>query len=131
MYKRQEYFYEGEPETPPAEQTPADYTEILESLAADETFAPVDETLAQYAREVQAINLHPSDSSGDERWSNVFMRNQSEQTYDPDSLMREKLNLSLKPAEEGPQVLIYHTHGSEAFNTTGDIYYTCLLYTSL
>lgn len=52
------------------------------------------------------------------------MRNQSEQTYDPDSLMREKLNLSLKPAEEGPQVLIYHTHGSEAFNTTGDIYYT-------
>lgn len=119
-----EYFYEGEPETPPAEQTPADYTEILESLAADETFAPVDETLAQYTREVQAINLHPSDSSGDERWSNVFMRNQSEQTYDPDSLMREKLNLSLKPAEEGPQVLIYHTHGSEAFNTTGDIYYT-------
>ncbi len=83
-------FYEGEPETPQEEQPPADYAEILESLAADETFGPVDEALEQYAREVQAINLHPGDSSGDERWSDVFMRNQSEQTYDPDSLMREK-----------------------------------------
>lgn len=119
-----EYFYEGEPETPQEEQPPADYAEILESLAADETFGPVDEALEQYAREVQAINLHPGDSSGDERWSDVFMRNQSEQTYDPDSLMREKLNLGLQPAGEGPQVLIYHTHGSEAYNTTGDVYYT-------
>ena len=86
--------------------------------------APWTKALEQYAREVQAINLHPGDSSGDERWSDVFMRNQSEQTYDPDSLMREKLNLGLQPAGEGPQVLIYHTHGSEAYNTTGDVYYT-------
>ncbi len=90
-----------------------EFAAILASLMEDEKF----EKLEGY--KVIEADMSPSDSGAYIKWENVYIRNQSEQTPDTDSLMREKPSFQLS---EGPLVLIYHTHTSEAYNTTGDNY---------
>ena len=82
----------------------------------DEVFEPAE------GYEVLKTDLHPQgENAAYTKWENVYIRNQSEQTPDVDSLMREKPSLNFKTAE-GPLVLIYHTHTTEAYNTTGENY---------
>lgn len=45
-------------------------------------------------------------------------------TVDPNGLCESVLTQRLRPAGEGPQILITHTHGSEAYTMAGDDFYT-------
>ncbi len=93
-----------------------EFAKVLAPLLQDEVF----ENIEGY--EVIKTDLHPqSAGSSYTLWENAYIRNQSEQTPDVDSLMREKPSLNFE-STEGPLVLIYHTHTSEGYNTTGDYY---------
>lgn len=43
---------------------------------------------------------------------------------DPESLCASVLGQTIRPAGEGPQILITHTHGSEAYTMAGEDHYT-------
>ncbi len=50
----------------------------------------------------------------------VYLQNRTGQTVDLAALAGQEINLNL---EEGPQILIYHTHGSEAYTQSEDSRY--------
>ena len=61
---------------------------------------------------------HTSLGSGDGKYlsdQEVYLQNTSGQTVDLAALAQQKVTLELG---EGPQILIYHTHGSEAYTQT-------------
>ncbi len=90
-----------------------EYARLLSALFADEEFQSID------GYPIETVNLHPN-AQGDNTYlfNGIYIRNQSGQTPDTDSLMREKLHFKEKNSD--PLVLIYHTHTSESYNTTGD-----------
>lgn len=93
-----------------------EFANVLAPLLQDETFEETE------GYEVLETDLHPQgEGSAYTLWGKAYIRNQSEQTPDVDSLMREKPSLNFENTE-GPLVLIYHTHTSEGYNTTGDHY---------
>ena len=112
-----EYFYYKKGITIAQAQGHGDeFAKVLAPLLQDETFENID------GYSVLETDLHPqSAGSAYTLWENVYIRNQSEQTPDVDSLMREKPSLNFE-STEGPLVLIYHTHTSESYNTTGEHY---------
>lgn len=71
---------------------------------------PTVEVLAQNIPEntapLLAVDMHPKSSSS-------MLKNSTSYSVDPDLLMSEKLSLSLD--NDGPTVLIVHSHASEAF----------------
>ena len=91
-----------------------EYAKLLAALFQDEQLEKRD------GYPIEAVDLHP-ESAGENTYlyNGVYIRNQSGQTPDTDSLMRGKLHF--KEKNSGPQVLIYHTHTSESFSD-GDHY---------
>lgn len=75
------------------------------------------------AKPVLKVNILPKSGEGYLTWSKVYILNSSKQKPNVSSLMRERLKLNLKEAGKGPQVLILHTHATESYNETGDVYY--------
>jgi len=106
----------------PGEEPPAD---VLQPLSPSE---PPDEDLSEPAitapadenSNVIAQTLLPSASQGYLRAGDVYIANRANKTVDAASLADAPLDLALG---DGPQVLILHTHGSEAYTPSGsDVY---------
>ncbi len=112
-----EYFYYKKGKTIAQARGHGDeFAQILAPLMQDEEFEPIE------GYEVLKTDLHPQSEGGAYTlWEKVYIRNLSEQTPDVDSLMREKPSFDFENTE-GPLVLVYHTHTSESYNTTGDNY---------
>lgn len=123
FYAQQESTPSQESEPEQQEEVPVELSDILESLEADEVFAPYTGDMAETGVEVLALNMHPSDAANYITWSLSYIKNKSIQTFDTDSLMRGKLDIGQKAADGAPEVLIYHSHTTEAYNTSGDIWY--------
>ena len=87
---------EPEPSTPPAP---------LSELAEGLTFAD---------NGVHAETVKPTGTSGYVAVGDVLIRNKSERELDPEALASG--DFAAKYRDEGPQVLIVHTHGSEAYS---------------
>jgi len=65
---------------------------------------------------ITETNINPSDSKGYEQAKGIYIKNETKYKVDINALLNESLNM--KFAEKGPQVLIVHTHTSEAYTRT-------------
>ena len=107
--------YQAAPEAPPDEDTDSahlEHEDNAEPLLPQTTAAPDD---------IQERTMLPSDSEGALSAQGVFLHNYTSKAVDLEVLACAPVTVEL--ADEGPQVLIVHTHGSEAYTMDGtDIY---------
>lgn len=82
----------------------------------DETEAPAPATKAE---EVVGRTLIPTATSGYITGGGLYLYNRTDLTVDLAEALERELDLGFSPAEEGPQILILHTHGSEAYTPDG------------
>ena len=67
--------------------------------------------------------LTPLSSEGYATGAGLYLYNRTELEVDLASELYQKLTFSLSPAEAGPQILIFHTHTTEAYTPDGvDVY---------
>ena len=74
--------------------------------------------------EVTARTLTPVASTDYDQADGVYIFNRTKQTINVAELSQTPPNLHLGEGDAGPQVLIVHTHGSEAYHPEGDDWYT-------
>ena len=95
-----------------ADSVPAGDEDHAETPLPETTTAPED---------IQERTLLPADSEGYLSTQGVYLFNYTNQPMDLQALASAQVGVEL--AEEGPQILIMHTHGSEAYTMDGtDIY---------
>ncbi len=95
------------PEPPPAQLEDLEETPLPETTAAPEDILP--------------RTFLPSESEGALATQGVYLYNRTGKTVDLAALAQTEVTLELP--KDGPQVLIVHTHGSEAYTMDGtDIY---------
>jgi len=63
--------------------------------------------------------LVPSKSQGYVTGAGLYLYNRTSQKVDLEQVAKEKPKLRLSDAQEGPQILILHTHTTEAYTPTG------------
>ncbi|MBE6903539.1 MAG: hypothetical protein E7480_02920 [Ruminococcaceae bacterium] len=68
---------------------------------------------------VSVVTLKPSSSDGYLIYNDVLIKDNSTKKPDIKAIFERKLDLGLKASEQGPQVLILHTHATESFNLSG------------
>ena len=59
--------------------------------------------------------LIPSSSQGYDTGAGLYLYNRTDKEVDLSGVAAAPVGFTLAPAEEGPQILIVHTHGSEAY----------------
>ena len=74
--------------------------------------------------EVIAKTLQPIASTNYDQADGVYIFNRTSQKVNVAELSQTAPDLQLKSSSEGPQVLIIHTHGSEAYHPEGGDVYT-------
>ena len=74
--------------------------------------------------EVIAKTLQPIVSTNYDQADGVYIFNRTSQRVNVAELSRTRPDLHLNKDEGGPQVLIMHTHGSEAYHSEGEDQYT-------
>ena len=92
-------------ETEPAEEAPA------ESAAPEDGGTAVPQTITANSNTVSGAGVEVNN-------------NTSGITVDPAALAASVLTQAIAPASQGPQILIMHTHGSEAYTMAGSDIYT-------
>lgn len=94
-------------------QPPLSQVEDLEETPLPETTTAPEDILDR--------TLLPSESEGALTTQGVYLYNRTSKTVDLTALAQAEITVDL--TEEGPQILIVHTHGSEAYTMDGtDIY---------
>ncbi|OQB14748.1 MAG: Stage II sporulation protein P (SpoIIP) [Firmicutes bacterium ADurb.Bin193] len=73
------------------------------------------------AKPIEEITIDPQEQSGYQSSNKVFVKNETSYDIDIEKTLNEKLSFSIKKGS--PQVLIVHTHTSEAFAPTDKNYY--------
>ena len=68
--------------------------------------------------------LVPTDSEGYVTGAGLYLYNRSSLEVDLAQAAQEELSFSLSPAADGPQILIIHTHTTEAYTPDGTDLYT-------
>lgn len=102
-----------QPNSPPEPIAPSEPAD--EDLSEPPLTEPVDEN-----SNIIAQTMQPSASQNYLRAGEVYIANRASKTVDTAALAEAPLNLTLG---DGPQVLILHTHGSEAYTPSGsDVY---------
>ncbi len=81
---------------------------------------PTEELVPDGAKPVIKLTMTPSSSS--EHYGEVYVRNEAGKKYDAKAMLESNLDISLNRSGS-VQVLIYHTHGTEAYNDDGHTYY--------
>lgn len=103
----------AEPDAAPVEPPPLQATEDWEEPPLPETTTAPEDILDR--------TLLPSESEGALNTQGVYLYNRTSKTVDLTAMAQAKVTVDLK--EDGPQILIVHTHGSEAYTMDGtDIY---------
>lgn len=101
------------PATPPAETIPSQGADDLAEPPLPETTTAPENILDR--------TLLPSESEGALSTQGVYLYNRTSKTVDLAVLAQAEITVNLE--ENGPQILIVHTHGSEAYTMDGeDIY---------
>lgn len=73
---------------------------------------------------ISTVSLKPKSNEGYIINNNVYVKNESSKTIDLKAIMAEALKFKISKASKGPQVLIFNTHATEAFNEGGKAEYT-------
>lgn len=89
---------------------------------AEESVSPVPAPTSN--AEVIAKTLQPIASTNYDQADGVYIFNRTSQKVNVAELSQTAPDLQLKSSGEGPQVLIIHTHGSEAYHGEGEDRYT-------
>lgn len=76
------------------------------------------------AMPILMVNLKPKSNDGYLINGLVYAKNTSSTTVDLVSVMSQSITYKINKATKGPQVLILHTHSTEAFNEGGQNEYT-------
>lgn len=93
-------------------QTPAETEDNAETQLPQTTTAPED---------IEERTLLPADSEGYLSTQGVYLFNYTDQSMDLQALAAAQVSVEL--SEDGPQILIMHTHGSEAYTMDGEDVY--------
>ena len=104
-------------------QSPEETAEIEEAAEAETTPEAEEETAVETTAPDDIVDTNLTTSSGANSVSaaDIHINNTTSKTLDIGALLNHPLSLGLN--EEGPQILIMHTHGSEAYTMDGtDIY---------
>ncbi len=102
------------PDIPPTASAPVqDAEDLAEPLLPETTTAPED---------ILDRTLVPSEGEGALTAQGVFLYNRTGKTIDVAALAKAEISVELE--ESGPQILIVHTHGSEAYTMDGSDIYT-------
>ena len=72
---------------------------------------------------VSTVTLQPASSSGYISLKNILIKDSSTKNPDMNDIFEKALDLELKKADSGPQVLILHTHATESYNLDNLSYY--------
>ncbi len=97
--------------------------EVVETPEPSST-QPVETPAPTSNSEVTARTFLAISSTNYDQADGVYIFNRTSQTVDVAELSQSPPDLNLKTDEEGPQVLIIHTHGSEAYHPEGEDQYT-------
>ena len=103
-----------DPEPPPVTSTPVQGAEDLAETPLPETTTAPEDILDR--------TLLPSESEGALAAQGVYLYNRTSKTVDLAALARAEITVDLD--KSGPQILIVHTHGSEAYTMDGTDIYT-------
>lgn len=68
--------------------------------------------------------LIPSSSQGYDTGAGLYLYNRTDKEVDLSDVAAAPVGFTLAPAEEGPQILIYHSHATEAYTPDGTDIYT-------
>ena len=68
--------------------------------------------------------LIPSSSQGYDTGAGLYLYNRTNKEVDLSDVAAAPVGFTLAPAEEGPQILIYHSHATEAYTPDGTDIYT-------
>ena len=68
--------------------------------------------------------LIPSSSQGYDTGAGLYLYNRTDKEVDLSGVAAAPVGFTLAPAEEGPQILIYHSHATEAYTPDGTDIYT-------
>lgn len=71
------------------------------------------------AQDIVSRTLVPSDSIGYDTWEDIYIYNQTDLIVDVEELANTTLDISLTTSGE-PQILIIHSHATEAYTPDGD-----------
>lgn len=97
----------------PAAQPAPDHDDVTEE-PPQTTAAPED---------VVERTLIPTTADGYTTGAGIYLYNRTDLPVDLAAALRQSLPFSLAPAEQGPQILIIHTHTTEAYTPDGtDVY---------
>lgn len=103
---------EAESDAEPLDNTLPSTEDSAETPLPQSTTAPED---------IEERTLLPADTEGYLSTQGVYLFNYTNQAMDMQALASAQVQV--EPTEEGPQILIVHTHGSEAYTMDGeDIY---------
>ena len=68
--------------------------------------------------------LVPTSDKGYVTGAGLYLYNRTDLTVDLGDLAQREVGFTLSPAQEGPQILIVHTHATEAYTPDGEDIYT-------
>ncbi len=102
----------------------ADEPELIDASGYEVFLLPREEQeeiepVPQNAKKVSALTIKGTASQLN--WKNVYTKNPTSFSIDPSSLAARKKSWSFD--KKGPEILIVHTHGSEAYNTHNGAWY--------
>ena len=106
---------------PSDEPTPTPTTSAPAQGAEDLAETPLPETTAA-PEDILDRTLLPSESEGALAAQGVYLYNRTSKTVDIVALAQAEITVDL--SKSGPQILIVHTHGSEAYTMDGTDIYT-------
>lgn len=104
-----------------ADPAPAPSSAAPIQVPEDLAETPLPETTAA-PEDIRDRTLLPSENEGALATQGVFLYNRTSKAVDTAALAQAKV--TVKFAETGPQILIVHTHGSEAYTMDGTDIYT-------
>lgn len=117
----------GAAAVPPAQAPQPDYTLSTDPLdhtipSAEDSFEPPLPDITTAPEDIEERTLLPADTEAYLSAQGVTLFNYTNQTWDMQTLASAQVGIDL--SEEGPQILIMHTHGSEAYTMDGEDIYT-------
>lgn len=99
----------GQPEPLPGAQPAPDHDDVTEELP-EATAAPED---------IVARTLVPTSDEGYVTGGGLYLYNRTDLEVDLAKAVKARVDIFLSPAEDGPQILILHTHATEAYTPDG------------
>lgn len=112
---------EKEPGAHKEKQEVDDVKSIRELISLDPHTREDEAENLESTAKITETTINPTDPKGYVFSDNIYVKNETDVQLNISKLLGEKLKMNI--SEQGPQVLIVHTHTSEAYTPTQENYY--------